>query len=114
MKGMDWLSERVLFGLAIIFGFFSLAVYAIHIVVANPKTDLQEALKLAEDALLVVGPLLGVIVNAIWKSDRADKQNAETVSTLATAVQTAMTLPPSSVPPPTPPATVVVESNAGQ
>lgn len=38
---------------------------------------------MARDALLVVGPLLGVIVNAIWKTDKVDKQTAQTAAVLA-------------------------------
>lgn len=77
MTKHDWLSERIVFGGLIIFGFFSLGLIA----TVAPLTI--EARQTAKDVLLVVGPLLGVIVNAIWKSDRTEKATAEAVATLA-------------------------------
>lgn len=76
MKPRDWLSERMVFGLLLIGGFFATGIIA---VVAPVSSDKQ----LAKDMLLVVGPLLGVIVNAIWKVDKVDKQVADTAALLA-------------------------------
>lgn len=73
----DWLSERILFGLLIIAGYFSITALAVFLPIP------PEARQTAKDALLVVGPLLGVIVNAIWRTDKVDKQAADTAAVLA-------------------------------
>jgi hypothetical protein len=72
-----WLSERMVFGLAIFCGYFSLATIA---VLAPINPDARQS---AKDALLVVGPLLGVIVQAIWKTDKVDRVTADAVAVLA-------------------------------
>ncbi len=103
MVSSDWLSERILFGLLIISGYFlvviaSLAVpvfVAVYAPAALPAAENASAT--AKDALLVVGPLLGVIVQAIWKTDRTEKANAETISGLVSAVQTAQSQPAAGV-----------------
>ncbi len=78
----DWLSERVLFGLLIIAGYFAVVAGTMFIPAANSGN--------AKDALLVIGPLLGVIVNSIWKADKADKDNAASLATLSGAVAAAL------------------------
>lgn len=96
MNKGDWLSERILFGLLVIAGYLGIVIGTMVIPLLAPKASLpavQASMGNAKDALLVIGPLLGVIVNAIWKSDKTDKQTADTVNTLASAVSTAMTLP---------------------
>ncbi len=85
MNKIEWLSERMVFGLLIIVGYFAIVGGTMFIPAASQAN--------AKDALLVIGPLLGTIVSAIWKTDKADKQNAETVNTLASAVVTAQALP---------------------
>ena len=42
----------------------------------------QSAMALTHDVETTLGPLVGVIVYAIWKTDKADKQNAQSISTL--------------------------------
>lgn len=74
----DLLSERMIFGVIILFGFYTLAFVAVVTTGLAP-----EARQMARDALLVVGPLLGVIVNAIWKTDKTDRQAATTAAVLA-------------------------------
>lgn len=86
------LTERTLFGLIIIVGFFAIGILGIVLPLA------EQARQTAKDVLLVVGPLLGTIVTAIWKSDKTDTKNAETVSQLASAVNTAMAMPASEQP----------------
>lgn len=104
MKGADWLSERILFGGLLIIGYFVLValalcapVIAAVVVPAGEAPIVEQAISAGaatvKDALLVIGPLLGMIVQAIWKTDRADKQTAETVDKLAAAVNTAMSMP---------------------
>lgn len=77
MTGKEWLSERMVFGLLIIAGFFILGGLAVVM-----KLD-ADARQTAKDVLLVVGPLLGVIVQAIWKTDRTERQAADTAAILA-------------------------------
>lgn len=103
MTKESWLSERVVFGLLIIWGYFLVVVATMIlpvVVSADKLPGVQAAMGNAKDALLVIGPLLGVIVNAIWKADKVDKQNADTVSTLASAVNTAMAMPAPDAPVP--------------
>lgn len=77
MKPTDFLSERMVFGLLIIIGFFGVGI------VATMGPLAAEARQTAKDVLLVVGPLLGVIVNAIWRTDKAERQAADTAAVLA-------------------------------
>lgn len=88
----DWPSERILFGLLIIFGFFLMGA----LVVVMPLT--ADARQSGKDVLLVVGPLLGVIVNAIWKQDKTEKQAADSIATLSSAVTKAMDMPAAGPP----------------
>lgn len=92
MKGMDWLSERTVFGVLVIGGY-----YALVIIGMSAKTLSDPAASIVHDAMLTGGPLVGIIVNSIWKSDRADKQNAATMASLANTVAT-------NAAPPSPPA----------
>lgn len=77
MSLKDWLSERILFGFLVIAGYFVISALAVVLPLS------PEARQSAKDALLVVGPLLGVIVQAIWRTDKADKQAADTAAVLA-------------------------------
>lgn len=77
MNGKDWLSERILFGLLIIIGYLGITGLAVFLATT------PEARQTAKDALLVLGPLLGVIVQAIWRTDKTDKQTADTAAVLA-------------------------------
>ena len=78
MKPVDWISERILFGFLIFTGYFSIGAIA---AVWNGITP--EGRSVTRDVLMTVGPLLGVIVNAIWKTDKVERLNATTASTLA-------------------------------
>lgn len=77
MSKDNWLSERILFGLLIIGGYIALSGMSI----LAPLN--AEARQTARDVLLVLGPILGVIANAIWKSDKVDRQTANTAAVLA-------------------------------
>lgn len=78
MAREEFLSERMVFGLLFIFGFFIMGIIAVVVPGLAP-----EARQIAKDVLLVVGPLLGVIVNAIWKTDKTERSIANTAATLA-------------------------------
>lgn len=90
MSNDGWWSERIVFGLLIILGYLGIVIMTMFVKPENSGN--------AKDALLVIGPLLGVIVNSIWKADKADKQNAAAMATLATVAAAAVPV----VDPPTP------------
>lgn len=89
MNKSDWLSERIIFGVLFIAGFIGLAACGMFI---PGLTDAQR--QYGREALLVLGPIAGMVAQAVFKTDKADKQNADTVNTLAGAVVTAQALPP--------------------
>ena len=89
MSKSDWLSERMVFGVLLIVGFISLVAFGM----LWPGLDTEQR-QYGRDGLLVLGPVVGIIAQAIWKTDKVDKQSAQTVGDLAQAVNTAMTLPP--------------------
>lgn len=98
-SGSDWLSERMIFGLLLIVGYFGVVILTIEApLTAKPANlpSVQAAMGNAKDALLVLGPLLGVIVTSIWKTDKTDKANADTMTHLAAAASTALAAPPGS------------------
>jgi hypothetical protein len=80
LKISDWLSERILFGTLIIVSY--LAVCLVGSV--GQLTPAGESV--VHDAMLGLGPIVGLIAAAIWKSDKADKQNASTMASLASTV----------------------------
>lgn len=87
----DFFSERMVFGLLLIVGY--LGILALSMLA--PLNAPTEARAIAHDGLLVLGPLLGTIVSAIWKSDRADKSNAAALASATSALAAvAPTIPP--------------------
>lgn len=91
MTKSDWLSERVIFGILIIGGYFG--VGAVMIVLSHWGALPQSIVDMTHDMYLTVGPLLGLIVQSIWRNDKTDKLNAQTTATLAAAVSPASTAP---------------------
>lgn len=93
MKPTEWLSERILFGSLIIVGYLLVCVVGACL----PGADKS----VVHDAMLGLGPIVGLIAAAIWKSDKADKQNATTMATLANTVaaQSPNPQPPAPIPP---------------
>lgn len=69
----EWVSERVLFGGFIITGYFGLGYLSAIAPGISP-----EGRAAAHDVFLTVGPLIGIIVQSIWRTDKVDKINAET------------------------------------
>lgn len=90
MKGVDWLPERILFGSMIIIGYIAV------VVVGTARADnLPPAgAALLHDAMLALGPLAGMVIQSVFKTDKTDKESAAAISTLATAVASQ---PPSSI-----------------
>jgi peptidoglycan/LPS O-acetylase OafA/YrhL len=70
-------AERVIFGLLLIGGYIGLVVLG-----AAGVTD-TDARQLIRDALLVLGPVIGGIATAIWKTNSVERQQAATLQTLA-------------------------------
>lgn len=99
MRVRDFFSERILFGALVIGGYYVLVILGVH---AAKGSLSPEAMSIIHDAMLTAGPLVGIIVNAIWKSDKTDKDQASTIASLANTVAAANTplSPPSPQTPP--------------
>lgn len=80
MKISDWLSERILFGTLIIVSYLAVCIIG-SMCNLTPAGE-----SVVHDAMLGLGPIVGLIAAAIWKSDKADKQNASTMASLASTV----------------------------
>lgn len=79
-KTAERMSERVLFGLLIIVGYFLIGGLG---GLANLNDDQRSTIR---DILLTVGPILGMIAQSIWKTDRNDDKRMETLNVLANRV----------------------------
>lgn len=99
MTFRDALSERMVIGIMLIGGFILLSTLII-VLLAFGKSIPETT---AATILGVFGTAIGLIVGAVFRSDRVDQQRAETANTAVTALAAAT--PPA---PPTPPAVVVV------
>lgn len=77
MQKSDWLSERVIFGGLIIIGYYTMVIMA-----ASKLVD-ADGKAVVHDSLLAIGPMIGIIVQSIWKTDKVDKVNAEAAATRA-------------------------------
>ena len=80
MTRPDWLSERMVFGLLIMAGYVGLQV-ALTFVTVPP-----ENMNLLSQGNGALGTAVGVIVAAIWKTDRVERQNSESINELAKTV----------------------------
>ena len=80
MKLSDALSERMVFGIMIVGGYLG-----VLFMVAQGHVD-STAQNFVSTSMGVLGTALGAIVGAIWKSDRADKDNAQAMASLASTV----------------------------
>lgn len=79
MKASDWLSERMVFGLLIITGLNGL----LFELISTGPTLPPEIITLAAGGVGALSASVGIIVQSIWKSDKADKQAADTAAVLA-------------------------------
>lgn len=86
MKGQDWLSERVLFGSLVILGYLG-SVIAISAVSKLQGPGLAHDTVVA--AIGTLGTAVGAVIQAVFRTDKADKQNAEAMKNLSQAVNTA-------------------------
>lgn len=79
MKSLDWLSERMVFGLLIIVGLIALLF---ELVITGPNLP-PEIVTLAAGGIGALSASVGIIVQAIWKTDKTEKQAADTAAVLA-------------------------------
>jgi hypothetical protein len=79
MKPAEFLSERVLFGILIILGF----IVILHEMIYEQAALRPEIVSIVAGGIGALATAVGIIVQAIWKTDKADKQNADTASVLA-------------------------------
>lgn len=77
--------ERLVFGALIIGGYFGMGAIAAWGIPAGDTA----ALALTHDAQITVGPLLGVIVNSIWRNQVAEKTAAALVAKTPDTTQSA-------------------------
>ena len=83
MQKTDWLSERVLFGLLIIGGYLVVLLSFLGILVHYGTKMDPIALATLSAALGALSTNMGSIVQAIWKSDKVDRLNADTAQIIA-------------------------------
>lgn len=105
MSKRDFISERILFG-----GLFGLGYFALVFAVAWTPIS-QEGYQIIRDAFVLLGPILGMIAQSIWKTDKVERQNADTLNTVANHMAT--TASGASVSPSPVPEAVLPESKPG-
>src|ERR1700689_1121553 len=87
----DWFSERILFGLLIIVGYIGLLLEYTH---NGSKLD-SSIQNVLSTGLGTLGAALGVVIAAVYKSDKTDRQNADTLAKMAqTPTTTTVSMPP--------------------
>jgi hypothetical protein len=100
----DLLSERMIFGFLIIVGFIAI----VHEFIYRHDALKPEIVTIIASAIGTLGAAIGIIVQAIWRTDRTDKQQAQTTATLANTLASAVasqspsppTIPPNPQPGP--------------
>lgn len=75
----DLMSERMLFGLVIIVGF----IVILHEMIYESAALRPEIISIVSGGIGALAAAVGIIVQAIWKTDKADKQAAATMANLA-------------------------------
>lgn len=79
MKASDLFSERMVFGFLLIVGFIVL----LHELLQFGSALRPEVVTMVASGMGALGAAVGIIVQAIWKTDKADKQAADTAAVLA-------------------------------
>lgn len=81
MPKNDWLSERMVFGVLLIAGYVIMAFALVHFVIPDKNAQLLAQI------LGTLGTATGVIVAAIWKTDKSSIAKDQLIGeTLTTAV----------------------------
>lgn len=78
----DLLSERMLFGFLVIIGFI-LILHELIYEIANLR---PEIISIVASGVGALATSVGIIVQAIWKTDKSEKQAAATLASLASTV----------------------------
>lgn len=79
MKGTDWLSERMIFGIMIIAGF----IIILHEMIYHVTKMAPEVISIIAGGIGALAAAVGIIVQAIWKVDKTEKVAADTAAVLA-------------------------------
>lgn len=82
MQGRDWFSERILFGGIILVGY--MALLGTTFLAGVPKG----AETLINIGMGTLGAALGGVVQSVFRTDKTDKSNAESISQLTKALGT--------------------------
>ncbi len=84
-----WLTERVLLGLITIVSFVSLIAYVIHKAETLSATATTAVMTtIIATSLGALGTGVGIILQAVFRSDKAEKDNAATSAILAAKMPT--------------------------
>lgn len=79
MRGTDWLSERMIFGIMIIFGF----IVILHEMIYETATLKPEVISIVAGGIGALAAAVGIIVQSIWKTSAAETKAADTAAVLA-------------------------------
>lgn len=77
MKAVDWLSERIIFGVMIIGGYLLTLASAAYV----PVTGLSRDVVIG--GVGVLGTALGMVVQSVFRTDKTDKLAQDTINKLA-------------------------------
>jgi hypothetical protein len=98
MRHVDWLSERMVFGLLIISGLIGLLF---ELVSSGPHLP-AEIITLAAGGIGALSASVGIIVQSIWRTDKVAAQAADTAAILAAKAPNQSGAPVILQPPPQP------------
>lgn len=87
MLAKDFLSERIIFGVLIILGFLLATATAAFLPIVGASHDVVTG------AVGTLGTALGMVVQAVFRTDKTDKQTADTIQQLAQGVNSALATP---------------------
>ena len=89
--------ERLTFGFIVIVGYILVTWYG-----ASGKAEAKEAGQIVHDAMLALGPLVGVIVYAIFKADKDATPGSVSIETGPTSDTPSVSVGQPADPPPNP------------
>jgi hypothetical protein len=81
MQKHDWFSERILVAVLVFVGYFGVGGFAVGLSAFKVIPDITVGL--TRDMFITVGPLLGIIIQGVFKTDKTERQVAQTAATLA-------------------------------
>lgn len=80
----NFFSERMVFGILFIVGLISI----LHELILRAPRPPPEIVTLVAGGVGALGTAAGIIAQAVWKTDKTEKQNADTISSMASALAT--------------------------